>query len=270
MLTTSQLEKGCQEAIFYWNLYEDYYHRYFVQVNDRINDNDWLEFYYQKIYQAFLRQYSIRRNITADKEGEDPIGLQLIRYLQKEGYYTSLLDGDETVIDRISEKLKETCLVPLKNKNDESKGRRSCISLLSKTAFLVNPARYSLYDNLAKDALHMLFAGIKRNNLPARGGSNYSKKSVRKGLLSQSYEMFNSYNNILIEHLSTHHDFDQILANSLKGFEDTNAYTYFRDNPESYKRRATDKFLWITKYENNSRTVNNARILEFLPLSRKI
>lgn len=262
--TKEQLRTACQETIFYWNLCEGYYHYHSAQISkkaDQENDASWLLFYHEKIYQAFLRQYSIRRNLVADEKNSDPKGLELLKTLQSIEFFKSLHDGKRDTIDKANEYLKsKTELVPYVNNDNKERGRRSTRSLLGKTAFLVNPAVYSLYDNLAKDALHKIVLELREDTDHA----HYFPKKVMKKSLSENYEKFLDCSDTLITYLDKECEFSAIRVKSLIYFKDTHAGKYFAENDDCYKRRATDKFLWIMEHEKRNRPVNNEPISDFL------
>ncbi len=151
-------ENSTLEAIYWWNRVESYYHKYFSKIDDIYNDKEMLNFFTIKIFEVFLREYSIRRNLAKGFESVD----KLINQIIKDEFILNVRNGNVDIIDRFSHKLK----------NSEITNGRQTRSLLSKIAFLINPIDFSLFDNLAKKSLWSIIKDnkeLKRSEL-----DNYS------------------------------------------------------------------------------------------------
>ena len=113
------------ESIYWWNRDESYYHRYFSQLDNIYQDKRLLAFFTNKVFEFFLKGYSIRRNISSGYQNVDKFIDDLFEF----DFVQQVKQGDLQVIDDVSRKIKA--------KGDSTK--RNTISLLSKVAFLINP-----------------------------------------------------------------------------------------------------------------------------------
>ena len=68
MINTKEIETATLEAIYWWNRDESYYHNCFANFDNIYKDKAMLEFFTTKIFEVFLREYSIRRNLSAGHE----------------------------------------------------------------------------------------------------------------------------------------------------------------------------------------------------------
>jgi len=236
MTNTKEIENATLEAIYWWNRNESYYHNCFVNLDKIYLDKAMLGFFATKIFDVFLREYSIRRNI---KSGHENVN-RFLEDLFQHQFIKRVKSGEIELIDTLSDELK--C------KGDYTENQTK--SLLSKLAFLINPNIFSLLDNLAKESLW--------------GELNNAKKIFTKGKLN-SYAFYIERVNELINKN------DIILENQkliLNNFKDTPAYTFFSENPNAFKRRIIDKYLWIRKQNQNekSRKIENESYLQFVKL----
>lgn len=230
-ITQEQINNATYEAIFWWNRDEFFYHQYFSKFPEIYTDKKLLSYFKTKIFDVFLREYSIRRNLSSGYKSVD----NFIDELFENNFFKSVNEGHTNIIDTVSEKLKSS----------ENSKKRHTRSLLSKVAFLVNPKDFSLYDNLAKQSLWDLKKAsktIKFNDL-----ENYS------GFLKQT--------NLLILELRAKKLFDST-KNILNQFKDTSAHTFFHNQQDIFERRITDKFLWLLAQLNDSRVYEHDQYIE--------
>lgn len=232
MINTKEIETATLEAIYWWNRDESYYHNCFANFDNIYKDKAMLEFFTTKIFEVFLREYSIRRNLSAGHENVN----KFIDELFHHQFTNSVKAGKTEIIDNLSGKIKE--------QGDSTK--RQTKSLLSKVAFLINPNKFSLFDNLAKESVWEL---------------NKESKIFNRGEL-ESYSFFIERVGRLLE------DNAAILENQkliLNNFKDTPAYIFFSEHPEAFNRRIIDKYLWVRKQTQNekARKINNDPYLQF-------
>jgi hypothetical protein len=236
MLEKETLEQAAYEAIYWWNRNESYYHQYFSQIDQFYQNVEMLNFFISKIYSPFLREYSIRRNL---KPGYDSIKIYLDA-IQENSFFEEVANGNLLIIDEISSKVKN-------NGNGVINGT---VSLLSKTAFLCNPSKFSLYDKYAKTSLKNIIS--KQNNK----------------VKLDSYNDFVFACNEIIE-LNKY----QILSTMpvLQDFSGSSAEIFFNSNSETYCRRVFDKYLWMTHnvQTDPSRKVLNKAYVDFYKLGIK-
>ena len=233
-MTKEQIDNATLEAIYWWNRDEHYYHQYFSKIDIIYNDKPLLEFFIGKIFEVFLREYSIRRNISAGYTSVN----KFINDLFKNDFVNAVKRGETDIIDEVSERIK----------SEGNSTKRQTRSLLSKVAFLINPNSFSLFDNLAKNAIWSLYKGEKR--FKSKEISNYSgfmkqtnhlrSDIAAKGLFGSSYLI-------------------------LKEFKDTNASTFFKKHPNAFEMRIVDKFLWLLERNADGRQLLNA---EYFKLNR--
>ena len=223
------------EAIYWWNRTENYYHKYFSKFDKIYKDKELLDFFVEKLFNVFLIEYSVRRNINSGKDSVNKFLEELMSY----DFINRIKLGDIEAIDDISDKL-------LKSKISVD---NHTISLLSKIAFLVNPIEFSISDSLAKKSLWHLTIGKH----------NYLKYNLN------NYSIFYKLvNNLLIE-------FEEILheqQKTLKLFEGTEASIFYSKNLIAFNRRILDKFFWLkAQKESGSRIIfNNEPYLDFLKM----
>lgn len=223
------------EAIYWWNRDESYYHKYFYKIDDIYKNKEMLNFFTIKIFEVFLREYSIRRNLSKGFENVDKLIIEIV----KNGFVAEVKNGNTDIIDIVSTKLK----------NSKITNERQTKSLLSKIAFLINPNDFSLFDNLAKKSLW----SIVKN-----------KKQIKKHELDY-YSKFLKQTNIQIKENSEIITEQTRLLNS---FKETEAYFYFSRNNKAFERRIYDKYLWLKEQNNqkNNRIIKNSIYNEFIKL----
>jgi hypothetical protein len=139
IISQANIDNAVLEAIYWWNRDEYYYHKYFSKLDTIFLDKVALDFFTRKIFEIFLREYSVRRNLSSGVENVS----FFINELFENDFFTKVNNGETEVIDELSNILKE-------NRKSTERNTRS---LLSKVAFLINPHEFSLYDNLAKDSI---------------------------------------------------------------------------------------------------------------------
>ena len=230
-MEAKDIRNATLEAIYWWNRNENYYYLHFKNIEKTYENKSDLEFFTIKIFEVFLKEYSVRRNLSKGSKTVDNFISQLI----KKDFFQLVKKGGIEVIDKISNLLKE-----------ENVTDRQTISLLSKIAFLINPVEFSLYDRLAKESLWEI--NKNKNKLEKKSLGTYSNFiKEMNDLLSLSEKSLN-------EHLDI-----------LNQFKDTPAYEYFSENPIAFKRRILDKYLWI-RYQNqnqSNRKIYNEPYLKF-------
>jgi hypothetical protein len=138
-MKSPDIRNAILEAIYWWNRDESYYHKFFSSLDEISKNKDDLAFFTTKIFEVFLREYSIRRNLAATYESVDILIGELM-----ENHFIEKVKANKTdVVDELSDVIKQ---------NGKSTNRQTK-SLLSKVAFLINPVKFSLYDSLAKESL---------------------------------------------------------------------------------------------------------------------
>lgn len=234
MIEPTDLRNATLEAIYAWNRTEGYYYSYFSRLDELHKKPEVFEFFTTKIFEVFLSDYSIRRNIKSGYKNVDFFLQSLIDY----GFVESVKNGDIESIDDISSKLKN---------EKEVTNKKETRSLLSKVAFLINPDDFSLLDNLAKRSLW----GLIKNK----------KNCLRKEL--DSYTNFIEQTNLLTDDdLNNKIIKEQMVI--LEDFKDTKAYSFFSENKPAFERRIIDKYLWLNEINSEGRVVNNLPYREFV------
>lgn len=210
----SDIKKATYEAIYWWNRVEGYYHSCFLKLDEIKKDEKVFDFFIQKVFEIFLKEYSIRRNLPAGIDAPK----DFLRLLISMGFIDEVKSGNIEIIDETSAHLKK------------NHGYRGTVSLLSKVAFLINPSSYSLYDSLAKKSLY------------------YTLKSSKKMTWVQleKYSLFMNGINFFINEI---HDEIIIHQNLIERFPGTEANLFFKTNSEAFKLRVLDKYLWIISSE---------------------
>lgn len=226
MISLKLLETASLEAIYWWNRTEGYYHDHFSRIEKYAEDGELFEFFCQKLFEVFLREYSIRRNIVKGRKAP----LDFLYYLKDSRFFSRVADGEIDAIDETSIDLKE---------NSKLTNNRECRSLLSKLAFLINPSAFSLYDQYALESLYQL---LKKH-----------KKITRRQL--DSYNSFIENSTALID--SNKIIIDQRIAN-LELFENSSAQVYFSGDNPAFRRRIFDKYLWLYKVNSKETVINNS------------
>jgi len=221
------------EAIYCWNRTEYFYHKYFSKLDELYKNKYLRQFFTDKIFETFLREYSIRRNISAgykkvDMFIDEIIEMKFVKYIKS---------GNVDAIDCISQQLKDS----------ERSTNRETKSLLSKIAFLINPNDFSLYDSICKKSVGQLM-----NNC---------------GFYRGKY--IDNYSNYIVGVNCLLYDYSKILEQNieiLKILRETSANKYLLENPGAYKRRILDKYLWLyqQKQNINARPISNKAFREFL------
>ena len=233
--TTKEITDATIEAIYWWNRTEHYYHECLLNLEEISKDKDLLNFFTQKVFEPFLKEYSIRRNIP---KGYESVDLFLIE-LNKTKFIKDVKKGTIATIDQTSGELKKVKKL-LKN---ETK------SLLSKIAFLLNPGVFSLYDSQTKKSLWESNKGIKK----------VSQKALNE--YSIFYKEIEALRLRLIEN-GTFLTAKKILEN----YKKTLAYTFFNQNEKAFELRVIDKLLWIRGQKETSRPITNiaySKLLKF-------
>jgi hypothetical protein len=220
------IDNATLEAIYWWNRDEFFYHNYFSKIDEIVKKEETLDFFTKKIFEVFLREYSVRRNIS---KGSDSVK-RFIEELFKYDFIKSVKLGDTEVIDSLSSILKENQYSTKKNTK----------SLLSKVAFLINPYDFYLYDSLAKYSIWDIQKSetrIVRSQL-----ENYSTFITQVEILKERIEDKGLLNNS---------------QNILSKFDGSDAHTFFSTSDNAFKMRIIDKYLWLYAQHKNDNTINN-------------
>jgi hypothetical protein len=220
------------EAIYWWNRDEHYYHNYFNDFENIYKNKKLLKFFTTKIFEIFLRDYSIRRNIEKGYKNVD----LFIDELFEHNFVKRVKKGEIEVVDEVSNKLKIT---------GNTTNGKEVRSLLSKIAFLINPSEFSLIDSLVKDSLWSIIKdkkNCKRNEL------EYYSEFIKQTKIQ----------------LQTNSEIIKTQMKLLEKFENTYAFQFFSKNPKAFERRIYDKYLWIKKQNKNidGRKIDNNEYLE--------
>ncbi len=221
MIDPKDIKNAALEAIYWWNRTEGYYHQYFSKIDELYEKEDLFKFFTTKIFEVFLREYSIRRNISSGYKNVD----YFLDAIIDGGFVSKVREGEVNAIDIFSGKLKENIIT----------NNKQTRSLLSKVAFLINPIDFSLYDNLSKESLWEM---VKH------------KKECRRYDLDSYTVFIDQTNKLIIEN-------SEVLENQrsvLGEFHGTDSFKYFDKNPGSFKRRIFDKYLWLRKINRNTET----------------
>ena len=121
LITEDKIENSTFEAIYWWNRTENYYHNIFVELDEIYQDKKLFEFFIIKIFETFLREYAIRRNLSS---GHKSICMFIDELIQN-NFIIEVKQGNTDIIDNLSNKLK--C--------NKKSTKRHTKSLLSKVAF---------------------------------------------------------------------------------------------------------------------------------------
>jgi hypothetical protein len=236
-MTKENIENATLEAIYWWNRDEDYYHKYFSQLDNIYENKPALDFFLKKIFDMFLREYSVRRNLSQ--------GQRILRDFFDEIFNTNFFEdvknGRREVIDNVSESLKS---------HGKSTNHRHTKSLLSKVAFLINPHKFYLYDSLAKKAIWTI---IKDD------------KSIKQIEL-ENYECFVEQTELLRKSFFDKGLF-QYSKNILDEFKDTKSYKFFSNYNDAFEMRIVDKYLWILAQEDTH--FDNKVYLNLIKISKE-
>ena len=135
MTIMNHIQNATFEAIYWWNRTEGYYHEYFCRLDSLKKERgEAFDFFITKVFQVFLNEYSVRRNIAS---GDGNVR-HFVETLIDSGFYQQVIEGDFDAIDLYSEKFCH---------NSSLTNRRQTRSLLSKAAFLINPSKFALMDS---------------------------------------------------------------------------------------------------------------------------
>ena len=222
-MTTEIIENATLEAIYWWNRDEDYYHKYFSQLDIIYDNKSALDFFIKKIFDMFLREYSVRRNLAKESKESKTLEIFIIELFEY-NFFENVKNGNIKIIDEVSESLKD---------HGKSTNHRHTKSLLSKVAFLINPHKFYLYDSLAKQSIWTLIKDDK--NI--------------KQIELENYECFIEQTNLLRKSISDKGLF-QHSRNILDKFKDTKSYNFFSNHNDAFEMRIVDKYLWILAQEN--------------------
>ncbi len=234
-ITNKQIQAATIEAIYWWNRDEYYYHQYFCKLDIIYKDKELLAFFTQKIFETFLREYSIRRNISSGFASVD----SFIKEIVTNKFVVQVKADDTSIIDSVSGKLKNSGISTTK----ETK------SLLSKVAFLINPNVFSLYDMQAKKALWSMLKNS--NTIYNKDLNNYSAFMTQIQTLNNTLKQESYFTEA---------------ASLLNQYRKTEAYSFFTKNPNAFELRIVDKLLWLKGQPINIRKVNNEAYNKLLKL----
>ncbi|MFN8262615.1 MAG: hypothetical protein U0T07_03745 [Chitinophagales bacterium] len=223
------------EAIYWWNRDEYYYHYYFSRLDVIHKDKKLMAFYTSKVFDMFLREYAVRRNISEGYKSVDTFLHDIIKHQ----FIIEVKKGNREIIDKVSTELKTS----------SASTERQTVSLLSKIAFLINPNSFSLCDTLTKNSLHILIQdkNIKRTHLDAY--TVFKAEIDKMRTVMQEQNLFTISNDIL------------------KEFKETEAGKFFKINKDAFELRVIDKLLWLLAQSEDSRKVNNQEYLKFYKLN---
>ena len=220
------IENATLEAIYWWNRDESFYHRYFSKLEIIYKDKPLLDFFTGKIFEVFLREYAIRRNLSAGFQSVDRLINELFDY----GFVQRVKNGEIDAVDDISRIVKAT----------GNSTTRQTKSLLSKVAFLINPNDFALCDNRAKESLWEIQKSTKR----------YKQYELNE------YTGFIKQFHILRQEIKEHKLFKDSF-NILTQFSNTDAYNFFNMNNRAFEMRIVDKYLWLLGRKPNERNLLN-------------
>jgi hypothetical protein len=231
MFDPKDIKNSALEAIYWWNRTEDYYYKYFSKLDQLYKNTDLFQFFSSKLFEVFLREYAIRRNIAAANNSVE----EFLTYLMKNDFFDQVNAGQIQVVDDFSKKVKD------KTKLSNKKEIRS---LLSKMAFLINPHTFSLMDTYTKGSLWEIIRKDKKV----------------KGKELDSYTVFIAeVNRLMHENSYIFKDLDT----NLSDFPGSLADVFFRQYPEAFKRRVFDKYLWLRKSINDGKRIDNSAYARF-------
>lgn len=229
-VSSNDIKNATLEAIYWWNRDEFYYHKYFSQLDMIYNNELVLDFFTRKIFEVFLREYAIRRNLSS---GIESVSF-FIKEIMEDNFFERVKAGETEVIDKLSNKLKVSGKSTTRNTK----------SLLSKVAFLINPHSFSLFDSLAKKSIWTIYKDTKEINL--KHLDNYS------GFLNQTTKLRRCLHE------------EGLFKNSskiLKDFNGTESFFFFSTHLDAFEMRIVDKYLWLLA-QDGKRKINNAGYIE--------
>lgn len=226
------IEAATYEAIYWWNRLEGYNHRSFSIFDEVYRDKKLLRFFTNKIFNEFLRDYSLRRTLPA---GNDSV-YTYIDKLFKHKFIEGAREGDIEIVDTVSNKIE---------KEDGKYDFRHTKSLLGKLAFFINPNSYYLYDNRAKKTIYEYYRGTE-------------EKKTYKEL--GNYKCFVEQNNRLKADISNKKLFGYSHG-ILENFKDTDAFMFFKKNEKAFEMRIVDKYLWLN--QNQDKELHNEKYIDF-------
>ena len=231
-MTVSEIENATLEAIFWWNRTESFYHKSFSRMDILYQDKDLLNFFIRKIFEVFLREYAVRRNLLSGNESTN----SFINELFENDFFQNVKNGNIEIIDTLSIKLKENGKSTVRNTK----------SLLSKVAFLINPHEFSLYDSLAKSSIWEI---------------NKENSKLKRTEL-ESYSVFKDQTDILRENL-VKKDLFKTSHSLLLKFPKTESFEFFSKHKDAFELRIVDKFLWIYNQTLNGKEFKNHSYIKF-------
>lgn len=231
-MTQEKIENATLEAIYWWNRDEDYYHKHFSQLDNIFKDKSALDFFIKKIFDMFLREYSVRRNLS---QGPKILNC-FFEDIFKTSFFEDVKGGKVEVIDNVSELLK----------NYKNSTNRHTKSLLSKVAFLINPHKFYLYDSLAKKSIWFIFKDS--NDLKQIDLENYEGFIKQTELLRKSFSEKGLF---------------QYSIDLLNKFKDTESYKFFSQHNEAFEMRIVDKYLWLFAQELEDIKFDNSIYVDF-------
>lgn len=185
-----------------------------------------------------MSDYSVRRNIG--KGPDTPLAF-LLR-IKELGFFRSVLEGKIDAIDNVSDILKEC----------EITNKRRTVSLLSKTAYLINPHKFVLYDTLARTSIY----------------NEFKKKKNMRGVDLNQYSIFINHVHLMIDEFDENKKFSE-MDKILKEFSGTSAFNFFMNNKSSLKLRVIDKYLWILGQSKDNR-LDNSSLIDFIKLGDSV
>lgn len=235
-ITDKEIEDATIEAIFWWNRTEFFYHRHFANLSKMKENKPLLNYFSRKVFEAFSKDYSVRRNISKGTSGVD----QLIEELYKNGFISEVERGNKNIVDEVSRKVKKS-----KSRNTTNKETRS---LLSKIAFLINPNKYSLYDKLARESIYKFIKPVVKEitHKKLEKYSFFMEEVVKmKSKLKESNKFKKSYK-------------------TLNKVKDSEAELFFSENNDAFEFRIIDKLLWL--HAQKVKSINVAEQKQYFEL----
>ncbi|MFN8579154.1 MAG: hypothetical protein U0354_20180 [Candidatus Sericytochromatia bacterium] len=222
------------ESIYWWNRDEYYYHYYFSRLGVIHKDKKLMAFFTSKVFDMFLREYAVRRNISEGYRSVDTFLNDIIKHR----FINEVKNGNPEIIDTVSNELKTS--------SDST--TRQTISLLSKIAFLINPNTFSLCDTFTKDSLHKLIEDKKIKRIHLDKYTVFKAEIDKMRLAMHEKNLFAISNDIL------------------KEFKATEAGKYFKIYKQAFELRVIDKLLWLLAQPVDNRKVDNQEYLKFISL----
>ncbi len=202
------------EAIFWWNRTESLYHKSFSKIGLLKENEKAKKFFIRKVFDTFLKEFAVRRNVA---KGYNSVEL-LFENLFSNDNIIRIQNENKEIVDELSETYAKL----------EFTNYKQTRSLISKCAFMINPSHFSLLDEYTKISL-----------------SKITEKS--KISFDNSYSTFISAINDEIINIE---NFSETYNPILEKFKETDAYVFFKDNPNAFVRRIFDKYLWIERLDD--------------------